>query len=448
MTSKRGEWAEWTRKGRGNMKITKAFVLLAVAVLTAALPAAQEVLVRATGMGPTYRSAVNEALVSALEQRTGVTISANERAQIVQASTASSAAENGQLDDQRKLELNDSITRDLQKWAKGRIAGFTVTQDAFDTATNKYRVELVARFSDYKDPNAEAVDKRRRMAVMAFRPARAAFSWYGQNGNALDWTSALADKLNVSLTQTRKFAMLDRKYDAEVEAELARLSGANAAPADVARLAAKLGTDYLVVGEVALHDVLPPPVNPFTARALPVGPRLFAEVTYRVLIAPTGQLKWTDVVKIDASAFAVNDVASFVSLSAEAAATSIADGMMANILPFEIVSRTKDGMLVIGEGGKSLRSGEFFTVFALGETVKDTRTGETLDEVEEAVGTVQIVRVSPKLSYAQVVEGEAAKMVVGSRLRRVPPTAAGAAAQPPPNTPVKVTPTGGVVVPF
>ena len=89
-------------------------------------------------------------------------------------------------------------------------------------------------------------------------------------------------------------------------------------------------------------------------------------------------------------------------------------------------------------------------MFALGETVKDTRTGETLDEVEEAVGTVQIVRVSPKLSYAQVVEGEAAKMVVGSRLRRVPPTAAGAAAAqpPPPNTPVKVTPTGGVVVPF
>ena len=434
------------------MKMCKLIASLSAAVLMAAslLAAVDTPVARATGMGPTYRSAVNEALVSALESRVGVTLSSEERATIVNDSTATSVSQNGVLDDQRKLALNDSIKKEVQKWSKGQISGYDVVGETFDATTRKYRVEVLVRFpGTYPDPNPAAVENRRRMAVMAFRPARSSFAWYGQQGNALDWTSALADKLNVCLTQTRKFAMLDRKFDAEVEAELARLSGANASPADVARMTAKLGTDYLVVGEVSFSDVLPPPVNPFTGRVMPPAHVQFAEVTYRVLLAPTGQLKWTDVVRLDAGAFAAPDLATFVSSTAEAAACAISDGMMSNILPFEIVGKTASGQLVVGEGGKSLKAGEFFTVFALGEEVKDTRTGEVLDAIEDAVGTVQIVRVTDKMSYAQVVEGDAAKMVVGSRLRRVPPTAGGApSAPPPPNTPVKVMPSGGVVVPF
>ncbi len=292
--------------------------------------------------------------------------------------------------------------------------------------------------------------KTRRMAVMTFRPAQPTFSWYGQPGKTLDWASALADKLNVRLTQTRKFTMLDRKFDAEVQAELARLSDKNAAPADVVRMGQKLGTDYLIVGDVQVNDLQMPAVNPFTNRAMPRPSALFAEVTYRVLLAPTGQLKWTDTVKLDAASFAAGDLASFLSQTSEAAASSIVDGMMANILPFEIVGRTQSGQLVVGEGGQSLRVGEFLTVFALGEEVKDSRTGEVLDRVEDAVGTVQVVRVTDKVSYVQAVEGDAAKMVPGSRLRRVSPVATGAPVQAPPvpNTPVKVTPAGGVVVPF
>ena len=298
-------------------------------------------------------------------------------------------------------------------------------------------------------PAAKTSASVRRMAVAMFRPVRSNFSWHGQVGGTTEWAMALAEKLNVCLTQTRKFTMLDRKYDAEVNAELGRLSGGNASPADAVRLNQKLGTDYLVVGEIAFNDVVAPAVDPYTGRPIPQPGQLFAEISYRVLLAPTGQLKWTDVVRIDAASFAAGDLATFVSATTEAAACSISDGMMSNILPFEIVGRTGSGQLVIGEGGKSLKAGECLTVFALGEEVKDTRTGEVLDVLEDAVGTVQIVRVTEKLSYAQVVEGDAAKMVAGSRVRRVPlavPTTAPAGTAP--TTSVKTTVSGGVVAPF
>lgn len=430
------------------MNALKRIALLAALAVAAGLFAGNGLTVGAKtlvakGVAANYRAAVNEALVSALEQHLGVVVDSTEVARVSGSDVGVSASENGALTEQVKNTVNDSIEKEMKKWAKGRIDSYVVLEDSFDPETRRYTVQVEVRFGQYGD----VPSNRRRMAVGAFRPARAGFAWYGQAGAALDWTTALSDKLNVYLTQTRKFAMLDRKYDAEVDAELARLTGPNAAPADAVRLSQKLGTDYLVVGEVSLNDVQAPPVNPYTGRAVSVGPTLFAEVSYRVLLAPTGQLKWTDVVRIDARAFAAADLASFVSATSDAAAKAIADGMMENILPFEVVGRTSAGTLVIGEGGRSLKVGEFFTVFALGEEVRDTRTGDVLDRIEEAVGTVQIVRVSPKTSYAQVVEGDAGKIAVGSRLRRVPPSA-GAAPAPQPVAPsVTVTP-GGVIAPF
>lgn len=401
----------------------------------------------AKGVAGSYRAAVNEALVSALERRFGVAVDSTEIVRASGSDAGVSSLKNGTLTEQVKNSVNDSIDREMKKWAKGKIEGYTVLEDSFDAATRRYTVQVEVRF-----PRRYVVGRDpgncRRMAVGAFRPTRANYAWYGQSGVALDWTMALADKLNVCLTQTRKFTMLDRKYDAEVNAELSRLADSNAAPADAARLAQKLATDYLVVGEVSFNDVKAPPVNPYTGRAMPVGPTLFAEVSYRVLLAPTGQLKWTDVVRIDARAFAAADLASFVSATAEAAAGAISDGMMENILPFEVVGRTSSGMLVVGEGGRALKVGEFFTVFSLGEEVRDSRTGEVLDRIEEAVGTVQIARVSPKMSYAQVVEGDADKMARGSRLRRVPPSASAAPSRQPAVPSVTVTPGGGVIAPF
>lgn len=421
-------------------------LLAAVAVVLGGVAQTGEEVVRATGVAAGYRAAVNEALVSALEQHGGITLDASERQLMTHADSATSTRVNGVLDDRAKLEMNDSIAKDMQKWAKGKITGYTVLSDRIENG--KYRVEVEVRF-----PGAYVVGldpaNRRRMAVATFRPVRSNYSWHGQAGGTVDWAMALADKLNVCLTQTRKFTMLDRKFDAEVNSELDRLSGGNASPADAARLNQKLGTDYLVVGEIAFNDVVAPAVNPYTGRVMAPPSQLFAEITYRVLLAPTGQLKWTDVVRIDAASFAAGDLATFVSATTEAAACSISDGMMSNILPFEIVGRTGSGQLVIGEGGKSLKAGECLTVFALGEEVKDSRTGEVIDVLEDAVGTVQIVRVTEKLSYAQVVEGDAAKMVAGSRVRRVPlavPTSSSVPSAP--KTSVKTTASGGVVVPF
>ena len=420
--------------------------LIAILVaLVATVLFAEDKVVEATGMGSTYRAAVNEALITALEKTEGVTVSASMRSQMesVEASVSSSDG------DSDRVAVNDSITKGLEKVANGKILGYDVVSEDFDPTTKKYTVQLSVRM-----PGAYVVgldpSNRRRMAVVPFRVATGdSISWFGKSESSAAWAKTLADKMNERLTQTRKFTMVDRKFDSEVNAELARLSGANASKADAERLNQKLGTDYLIVGEVKFSPVAAPGVNPLTGQALPMTSQRFAEVSYRVLLAPTGQLKWTDTVVVDALDYPAGDIQTFVSMTAEAVAAEAVDGIMGNILPLEIVGKTPSGLLLIGEGGKSLDVGERFTVFALGEVATDTRTGEELDEIEDAVGTVEIVRVTSKMSYAKVVEGEAKLMVVGSRLRRPEVVKVPEAVQPPPvTTTIQSNGAGGIVAPF
>lgn len=421
-------------------------ILLVVAfVSTCAFAQTTDDVVRATGVAAGYRAAINEALVSALEQHDGITVSSSERQQMVHADSSVSVRDNGSLDDAAKLEMKDDIVKSMQKWAKGKIRGYEVLSESFDPVTKKHRVELSVRFPGRyvvgRDPN-----DLRRMAVANFAVRSPTFKWYGQTVDSVEWSAALANQLNVVLTQTRKFTMLDRAYSRDIDVELQRLGAANAAPGDVIRLNQKLATDYIVVGEVVFSDVAAPGVNPITGQALPQQSALFAEIHYRVLLAPTTQLKWADTVRLDALSFPAQDVRSFVSMSAEAAARAVCDGLMSNILPFEVAA-VKCGLLVIGEGGGQLAVGDRFSVCALGDEVTDTRTGEVIDRMEIPVATAEIVSVKPKLSYAKVIEGDASKVAVGSRLRRIAVPAA--APRPiPVTTTVRPGASGGIVTPF
>ena len=419
--------------------------LIAILIaLVATVLFAEDKVVEASGMGSTYRAAVNEALITALEKTEGVTVSASMRSQMesVEASVSSTDG------DSDRVAVNDSITKGLEKVANGKILGYDVVSEDFDPTTKKYTVQLSVRM-----PGAYVVgldpSNRRRMAVVPFRVATGdSISWFGKAESSAAWANALADKMNERLTQTRKFTMVDRKFDSEVNAELARLTRANASKADAERLNQKLGTDYLIVGEVKFSPVVAPGVNPLTGQALPMTSQRFAEVSYRVLLAPTGQLKWTDTVVVDALDYPAGDIQTCVSMTAEAVAAQAMDGIMGNILPLEIVGKTPSGLLLIGEGGKSLDVGERFTVFARGEVATDTRTGEELDEIEDAVGTVEIVRVTSKMSYAKVIEGDAKLMVIGSRLRRPEVVKIPEAVTPPVTTTIQSNGAGGIVAPF
>ena len=174
------------------------------------------------------------------------------------------------------------------------------------------------------------------MVVANFRAATGdSFYWNGQPESSARWVTTLADRLNQRFTQMRRFRMIDRKFDAEVQDEIARLSDKNAAKADVVRLGQRLGTDYLTVGEVRFSSERKPSAvaNPITGQAIAVAQGRFAEISYRIIHAPTGEIVSADTITLDYGEFRVSDMFSFISASTDAASLQVAESVLVALSP-------------------------------------------------------------------------------------------------------------------
>ena len=175
--------------------------------------------------------------------------------------------------------------------------------------------------------------KKARIAVAPFISKFDAVSVFGVQIPARTWMDDVAEHLNIALTQCGSFRVLDRKFGPEIDRELARIvSDPNADPRDVCRLSKKLATDYLVVADVVFSDVASPGKDYVTGLPLPPPSVVFAEVRFRCVTAPTTEIAWTDVVRLDASRFG-GTAQLFSSASGEAAAQAIADSIQHRLAP-------------------------------------------------------------------------------------------------------------------
>lgn len=176
-----------------------------------------------------------------------------------------------------------------------------------------------------------------RLVVAGFRAANGdTFSWCGKAESTTMWAATVVDRLTESLTRARKFTMIDRKFDAEVKDEIARLSDASASKEDAVRLGRRLGTDYMVVGEVRFQNVPPPVANPVTGQLMPMASQRFADVSYRLIDVPTGVIKSADTICLDAAAFPVADMATFVSATTDCAAEQIRASLLDELFPKDV----------------------------------------------------------------------------------------------------------------
>ena len=210
------------------------------------------------------------------------------------------------------------------------------------------------------------------------------FSWRGQKVKFVDWLPIFSSKLGTSL---RDAGLSNSAKECVLEARI-----------------------------VAKEDAVESYAN--TNSALRTSSP-FLVISYKVLHSVTTRVKAKGEMSLDALAFSATDVKSFIEQTADAAASILSDNLVAELLPPEVTGRTAQGLLVVKARAQSaLRAGEFLTVFARGEEVKDS-AGKVVDWTEEAVGTVQLVRVGTDAVHALVVEGDTKRIAPGCRLRRV-----------------------------
>ncbi len=336
------------------------------------------VTVQSQGVGITQRDAVVDGVREAVGMVNGMAIAS-------QTALAEMTTEVTTETDASYL-VSSAFMEQISTATSGIVDSYNILESASDPATGLVTVNLSVQVARY---TGSAQLDRLRMALSGIlidndvqdRAAAAEFAEDLQDG-VIDY-----------LTQTRRFAMIDRQLMAETQAELNYVATANVPTRELARLGNQVGTDYLVV--IELRDL----VTTVTERQMATTNRvrrktvLTSEVGVRIIDVATSQIKFSGTVDTSATTD-YRDLA-------RSAARAIGRYVQNAIYPIRIVA-IDGNVLTLGQGGKTIDRGERYSLIRLGERMYDPYTNESLGYKETTVGTVVITTVRAKQSKAEI----------------------------------------------
>jgi curli biogenesis system outer membrane secretion channel CsgG len=328
--------------------------------------------VEITASGASRAAAITEALIEAVSEVRGVDVNAVQDMRSAMVSATS--------DDQHSASVSETSTSDIARVTRGAVESYQLL-DMTEDPPGHFTAHVLASLPIF---TSTANADRRRIAVAPF----------GDGAGGRGDGARLGDALSAALTQSRRFAVLDRANGGAYAAELGL---ANAAPlADQTRLDQVLMTDYIVTG--TLHQTRGTRsvrVIGLTGERVVTSTPGSVEADFQVIDFATRQVKLAGKVGPGGSA----------SESINALAVRIAEQITQAIYPMRLINVVDPKALVINQGGGTVHAGQHFRAMLLGEMMVDPYTKEPLGQAESEIGLVEITHVDEKLSYARLISG-------------------------------------------
>ncbi len=387
----------------GKLEIIVLAGLLAIGGLTGTASADDETIqVEVVGHGSDRQDATFDALAEAVRQVHGVEIHSRQNLTRSSQELAMTDAEGART----SLTLSADQSGNISAGTEGYISGYRVL-----SATPRepgFTVRLRVDLPVYQAPGMGTHETRRTLAVYPF-DAEPGLRLFGERLDPATAARRLTQAVVQSVTQTRRFAVLERERTQAIVEER-RLLADPAVPArEKARLGATLGADYVMIGRVAGLDIdAREQVSSLTGESR-LGTSGSIVLDLRILSPATRQVHWADTLTIPAEAVFASSgdatgMAAFEQSLWAHAADQVSERAISAIYPLRLIDFDGD-RLVLNQGGSQLREGMPLQIFALGEELFDPYSGESLGRKESPVARARVERVTDRVSYARVVEG-------------------------------------------
>ena len=273
---------------------------------------------------------------------------------------------------------------------------------------------------------------------------------------ARDVSRKLAQQLSVRLTETNKFAVLDREYILDFARNRNILLSDDSSLEEKARLGKVLGADYMIVGTISdarmrikekTSEIIGVPVREYEADFV---------FDYRLIVGPTRQVRLADTVTIRLETDEVKklvrdwepedlDYREMLDNLTARAANRVVGTIIDRLFPIRIARIDKNGQIIINQGGRRITTGTLLDVFTEGDELVDFDTKESLGKTEIFIATLKIDKVLSNISYAKLVKGSLSKISEGLVCRHkkaAPQIMEGAKSS------IERTRTGGIKLPF
>lgn len=349
--------------------------------------------VRASDAGYSY-SASASASASA-------SVSSQESAQAAAGDASASASSEGNYD----ASYSEKAKLDVKRGAS------SYESDVSHRVMRSYwRVKIRAEVAKYRGPDEQGRPK----IVVALPRALSASYAVGDGRVAADEVArAIRARLSDTLTQTKRFIVLDREFGDELQAEIDHINSGNVRLQDSTRLGQQLAADLILIPSIERFEY------PRHVRSLRMSDRQVTSysgggrITLRLLNAATGEVVMSETFDHQLASTGPSTLPRVVNGSSMAAAmmdsltTQIGTAIITEIFPVSVVAVTGD-QVVLSQGGESLAVGQRWQAVLLGEELKDPQTGRSLGRSEMPCCTIRIDRVASQTSYGTIEDGAGA----------------------------------------
>ncbi len=382
------------------------------------------------GSGASPDAAIAKALSNAVAEQTGVsvgaaTLSGSVNATVTESTQSNSTSNSGMsgvLPPSMRVRQDGKTKTDslngqgavgaVLSSSGGRVVRYhvisvTAAPGGGFTAKVHAVLELFAR-------QAGVADSRKRIAISSFAmddPRRGS----GVIGQALH------DQLVIDLTQSRRFAVVDRADDADYQQEMALVNSGDAAPAERAHAGQVLGADFILTGK--LHEI----GSRTTGHAASTSSSTI-ELTGEVVSHTTASTLHTvagsatasyELIEVATRQIIMADRSTVSGNEVTALAQRMTDTLLNTIYPPRLIKADDPNDLIINEGGTLLHAGQHFRLMIEGEEMFDPYTHESLGKTERQGGVVEVVDVEPRMSHARLVAGDLPATALAAVLRPV-----------------------------
>ena len=333
--------------------------------------------VEVEGLGTSKKAAIDSALVEAVSQVNGAEIASKTKRQLTE------------VVNNEDVQSSEAFNQEVSTITNGLIKNWKILSESLEG--NNHLVKLSVNISKFKK---SVQTERLRLAVVPFRAADSV----KVNQTVSKFERAITAQLENYLTQTRRFALIDRSFLAEQTKELNLIAAGSTTSMsvdEIVKLGNRLGTDYLIVGRIEKANSVVSEKKSKVSDTVKKYLTSTARITIRLIDVATTQIKFAD----------TYEKTSGVSIEklADKLAIQIGQIVLGSVYPIRIVNASSS-QVVLGQGGKTLKSGDFFKVYQLGKKLIDPYTKESLGREEIEVAVIQINNVKSKTSDAKILE--------------------------------------------
>ena len=352
--------------------------------------------VTVVGYGKDVKLATLDALDNAVSQVTGAHME------------SATAIEMQQQVKDGNASNSESFKQNINKLSKGVVKSYQVLEQGKDADSGQTMVKIQAQIPRYEQSGQM---KRLRLAVTPVAIINALLS----DASAIQFAEQLSAGTEAYLTQTRRFAMLDRRNSGAVENEKGLIRKGDMPIEEMVKLTAKVASDYIVV--LVLKDfsqsaetITRPNGREMERINMPV------TVDIRVIDVPTQQIKFAQTYNHRGRTV----TGKTIGMHATDIAQEIGETILNAIYPIAVIA-TEGKTLTLNQGGITVKNGRKYKLVKLGAPMVDPYTKESLGRQESDVGVVEITAVTSQMSTAKLISGAEEVLEDGSlQLRPLP----------------------------